>query len=107
MIEIRIDSLFQFATPYFDEEQEEYVWGISDVPPVKEQDDDKFYTVKSEDRIDLIAYRFYKKVRYWWIIAHYNNISNPLDLSDFVGRDLRIPSKSTVERDYINATSTS
>jgi phage tail protein X len=26
------------------------------------------------DRLDLLAYQFYKDVKFWWIIAHANNL---------------------------------
>lgn len=63
----------------------------------KEQDE--YYTVRTNDRIDLIAHKYYgKKVangsRYWWVIAIANGIGidEPvLDLSDFVGQNILIP----------------
>jgi len=38
-----------------------------------------FYTLNKGDegRLDLIAYRFYKNVDLWWVIAQANGISNP------------------------------
>ena len=57
---------------------------------------DEYYTVRMEDRLDLIAYRHYKNSvedssKYWWVIADANNIVNPLDLSDFIGKEILIP----------------
>lgn len=57
---------------------------------------DDFYTVSMDDVITRIAYKFYKsKVElpshYWWIIADANNIKNPLDLTDFIGKEIVIP----------------
>lgn len=58
--------------------------------------DDEWETLKSGDRLELIAWRYYKdKVanpeRLWWVIADVNNIYNPFDLSSHVGQDLLIP----------------
>ncbi len=57
---------------------------------------DEYYTVKIGDVITRIAYKFYRdKVslpsHYWWIIADANGIKNPLDLSEWKGKELVIP----------------
>ena len=58
-----------------------------------------YHIVKDYDRIDLIAYKYYKNIvpdssKYWWLIADVNNILNPLDLSDLIGVRLIIPNLS-------------
>lgn len=100
-LQVRTDSLYKFALPYYDEAQEAYVWGIANPPPVVKREDDQFYTVRQGDRVDLIAHRILGEVRYWWIVMHYNNISDPLDLDKYTGRQLRLPSRNTVERIYV------
>jgi nucleoid-associated protein YgaU len=62
---------------------------------------DKSHTVKQNETIWGIAYEEYRdKVnnpsRYWWIIADANDIFNPFDLTDLVGKDIIIPSISNV-----------
>lgn len=55
------------------------------------------YTVTDADigRIDLLAWRFYRDVTWWWIIARYNGLCNPL--TDLVsGAVLKIPRKQFV-----------
>lgn len=57
---------------------------------------DRVHTVTQYDRIDKLAYNYYKdKVsdpsKYWWVIADANDIQNPLDLTDYVGTDIVIP----------------
>jgi hypothetical protein len=48
------------------------------------------YVWKEADRIDAVAYRFFKTPAVWWKIMDYNpEISNPFDIS--VGTVLRIP----------------
>ena len=61
------------------------------IPEIDMTDYDR-YTVTTKDlkRIDLIAYRMYGDVNFWWVVAVMNNISNPL--RDLVaGVTLRIP----------------
>lgn len=58
--------------------------------------EDKYHTVVNADRIDLIAYQYYKDIvfraaEYWWLIADVNNIENPLDLSNYIGQQILIP----------------
>lgn len=62
---------------------------------------DLYHQVAKEDRLDLLAYKYYSGVvedasKYWWVIADANNVMNPLDLEGFVGRDILIPNILTV-----------
>ena len=102
-VKVRLDSVYKFGKPYLDPEQNERVWGILDPPDPKESDDDQFYTVRSEDRLDIIAHRMLGHVNYIWVIMHYNNIKDALDLDRYVDRQIRIPSRSTLERVYASA----
>jgi len=55
------------------------------------------YTITKNDigRIDLIAWKFYEEVSWWWVIALVNHITNPLtDLK--IGDVLLIPRKDFV-----------
>lgn len=59
-------------------------------------ENDKYYTVQIDDLLDNIAFKFYKGIveepyLYWFLIADANKIENPLDLSDWVGKDILIP----------------
>jgi len=58
--------------------------------------EDRYHTVKINDRIDLLANLYYKSrvedaSKFWWVIADANNIENPMDLTDFIGTDILIP----------------
>ena len=72
-------------------------------PIVYEQSiDDKTHTVKVGDRLDQLAYFYYRSQRanaghYWWVIADINNIMNPLDIDDLVGQEIIIPNLDNVE----------
>ena len=100
-LQVRTDSLYKFANPYYDEQQSAYVWGISNPPPVIDREDDQFYTLREGDRIDLIAHRILGDVRYWWIVMHYNNIADALILDNYIGKQIRLPSRTTVEKIYV------
>lgn len=55
------------------------------------------YTVTIADigRLDLIAWKYYNSVDWWWVIAYYNSIVNPLvDMVE--GQVLRIPKKTYI-----------
>jgi prophage DNA circulation protein len=48
------------------------------------------YTWAENDRIDLVAYKFYRDASSWWQIMDYNpEIVNPFDIP--VGTSIRIP----------------
>ena len=47
-----------------------------------------------ENRIDLLAYKYYGNARFWWIIALANEIIDPFDLP--VNTQLRIPPKDAI-----------
>jgi nucleoid-associated protein YgaU len=60
------------------------------------QDTDTIHIVETDDTLDALASQYYGNVRvdaanYWWLIADANKVMNPLDLSDWVGKSLRIP----------------
>lgn len=42
------------------------------------------------DRLDLLAHQFYRNVKYWWIIAHANNLGKG-SIAIPEGTQVRIP----------------
>ena len=44
------------------------------------------------DRLDLLAYQFYNNVKYWWIIAHANNLGKG-SIAIPEGTQVRIPAE--------------
>lgn len=57
---------------------------------------DRFMTPTNSSRLDGIAYEYYVESvsdggKYWWLLAVANDIDNPLDKSEFVGREIIIP----------------
>lgn len=73
------------------------VWlALPDLPPIPAHPGDVWFTVteREANRPDKIAWMFYRKVSLYWIIAHANQILNPLDIP--VGALLRIPPLSSL-----------
>lgn len=68
----------------------------TDIPYVPSPGD-RFHTVIGGETITHIAYKEYKDVAgerapfYWKYIADANNIMNPLDLTEYVGKMIIIP----------------
>lgn len=59
-------------------------------PNIPLRDDDIYVATETTDRLDTLAYQYYKDASLWWIIASANNIHNaPFGLKD--GTILRIP----------------
>ena len=66
-----------------------------DLPDVPEQTDDIQYTVRSNERVDLLANGFYGDPALWWVIA----VANGIELPPFnlhAGAIIRIPSPTFV-----------
>lgn len=60
-------------------------------------EDDQYYTVQEGDEVTKLAYQHYKNYvenpgEYYWLITDANNIENPLDLSEWIGVEIIIPS---------------
>lgn len=53
--------------------------------------EDQFFVVSSneQNRLDVVALKFYNTPRYWWVIAIANYIIDPFDVP--IGTRLRIP----------------
>lgn len=70
-------------------------WDTLVLPDATPRQDDTTHVVSSNDRIDLLADRYYQDARLWWVIAWANNLDIlPTDMKE--NAKLRIPSKSYV-----------
>jgi phage tail protein X len=59
-------------------------------PDIPLKNDDVYVVTQTGDRLDLLAYEYYRDQSLWWIIASANNIHNAqLGLKE--GTILRIP----------------
>jgi hypothetical protein len=69
-------------------EREPIVWTATN--------EDHTHTVKEGDRLDLLAWKFYKNKRqdaskYWWVIADTNLIADPTNIAYLIGEEIIIP----------------
>lgn len=55
-----------------------------------ESPNDKYHIVGQNERLDTIAYTYYKNSKLWWVIADINQIFDPFTLT--IGTTLLIPS---------------
>lgn len=70
------------------------------LPIIEPSEDDIYIIGVVGDRLDTLAYKYYGRSSYWWIIARANNIGNG-DLVVPVGKQLRIPQNTTeIIEDY-------
>lgn len=69
-------------------------------PPIPRNLEDTYVITTIGDRLDLLAYKYYGSVSYWWIIAQANEIGKG-DLNIPVGLQLRIPKNiTTILQEY-------
>jgi|GEM_PF-2356772 hypothetical protein len=64
---------------------------------------DRWHVITSGDRLDLLAYNYYKNyvadsTRLWWILADANKINNPFNLETLVGNYFLIPDYYRVQQ---------
>jgi nucleoid-associated protein YgaU len=71
----------------------EFLGGRS-APDTRPRSDDQFHIVVEGDRLDLLAAKYLGRAELWWVIADWNEIAWPLDISN--GQALRIPSLATL-----------
>jgi nucleoid-associated protein YgaU len=92
-VKVRSTSRLNFSRLLTIDEVEH--WEMAELPVIVAAQDDTFYQVNQEDRIDLIAQRFYGNPELWWVIAVANGLDLlPNDLKPF--STIRIPSNSRV-----------
>lgn len=64
---------------------------------------DRWHTLNKGETIDKISFDKYATSEYWWVICDANGISNPLDLSDFIGTNILIPEINNLEEHIENS----
>ena len=89
-------SRYNWSVLYQDSRNGDF-YGTRQPLKLREHDSDMFHVVTDADskRIDLIAWKYYRDVRLWWVIAEFNNISNPLEIP--AGTTLRIPTYERIQ----------
>jgi hypothetical protein len=65
------------------------MWDVIDIPYFP---GDQYHKISAgeEGRWDLLSYRYYRTVLYWWVVCLANNLSNPLIIIP-AGETVRIP----------------
>ena len=96
MSDLSETSRYNWSVLYVDSKNGDF-WGTRQPLKLREHVSDSFHVVTDADskRIDLIAWKYYRDVRLWWVIAEVNNINNPLEIP--AGTTLRIPSYERVQ----------
>ena len=69
------------------------------IPEIPASNEDLFHRVTAGEagRLDLIAYRFYRNVGLWWVLAKANGVLNPFE-DVLSGQVLRIPNITNIYR---------
>lgn len=86
-LRVRIDNPYStgFLVKLADDERALYRNKIKHTPSPK----DIYHMVTYSDRLDTLAFQYYRNSKYWWIIADVNDVLNPFELT--VGQTLIIP----------------
>ena len=66
-------------------------WKGKSYPNIPVSESDAYVITSSEDRLDLLAYRYYNDATLWWLIAMANNNSTKGLMYPEPGTQLRIP----------------
>lgn len=100
MTDLAETSRYHWSVLYLDSKNGDY-FGTRQPLKLREHSTDMFHVVTDADskRIDLIAWKYYRDVRLWWVIAEFNGISNPLEIPS--GTVLRIPTYERVQMKVI------
>lgn len=97
-VEIKKSSRLLFADLVTSEGVE--FWDTVVLPDARTRSDDIQHIVSANDRIDLLAHRYYGDSRLWWVIAWANNLEIlPTDMKQ--NAQLRIPSRDFVEGEFL------
>jgi hypothetical protein len=90
------DSRYSTFEIFFDRKEEYYFLSLPKQVTITPRTEDMIFKVdvKTENRLDLIANKYYKNSRMWWVIAEANKISDPTKVP--VGVTLIIPNIASI-----------
>ncbi len=96
MSDLSETSRYNWSVLYVDSKNGDF-FGTRQPLKLREHETDSYHVVSEADskRIDLIAWKYYRDVRLWWVIAEFNDINNPLEIP--TGTTLRIPRYERVQ----------
>jgi len=86
------DQSNRYINSFVYSDNNELFFELWDIPMIPFDPRDKYFTIESgeEGRWDLISYKSYHTVLYWWIICLANGVVNPWDIIP-AGSTIRIP----------------
>lgn len=89
------NSRYRKLNRLLNDDDEEYI-ETSEAMSIPTNATDSYHIVTQKDvnRLDLVAYQYYKNTLLWWIIAEASGISDPFDVP--LNTVLRIPNKSSI-----------
>lgn len=89
-------SRYDWSVLYVDAKNGDF-YGTRQPLRLRRHESDIFHTVSDIEnkRIDLIAWKYYRDVSLWWVIAEFNNINNPLEI--LPDTTLRIPTYERIQ----------
>ena len=56
------------------------------------------YKISNGDNFYSLSYRYYNTFQLWWVIAIVNNIDNPFEINNMIGKIIKIPVISVVNQ---------
>ncbi len=90
---VLVGSRYEGARVY--SEDNKYYIGSRTILEYKEYSDNIIHTTIENERLDQIAYRYWKNVNWWYIICDWNNIFNPTEPLE-ANRILILPSYNRI-----------
>ena len=80
---------------YYDTVTKQDVYGV--IKPMLKNNAWVAHKVTQEDSLDSLALKYYNNPTYWWIIAFFNNITDPFIRLKDKFNIIKIPSISSIE----------
>lgn len=62
------------SNPQYQNSNKKRVYSTILYPAIIKSQNDIYLICDEQDRLDLLSYKYYGDVRYWWIIAQANNL---------------------------------
>ena len=84
------ESRFTYSTETIDVDKKHRKFDSTLYPKIELDDSDIYIYTNIEDKLDLLAYKYYGDVTLWWIIAQANHLGKGT-LNILPGTQLRIP----------------
>ena len=94
-LEVRANNLYRTGALITFPEEQEYALMRQRVA-TEGSLEDEYHAVTVNDRLDIIAWKYYGDIvpdasKFWWLLADVNNIYDPFDLTEYVGKQILIP----------------